>query len=60
MLQLPDDVSSDLTNTEYGQVNVDGTYDVDDQVELSYVDTRGCHWVIESNWVGNDLPKNST
>ena len=40
----------DLTQTDYGRVDANGTYDVDDQVELSYVDTHGCHWVIESNW----------
>lgn len=40
----------DLTNTDYGVVDVNGTYNVDDQVELSYIDNRGCHWVIESNW----------
>jgi predicted dehydrogenase len=40
----------DLTRTEYGIVNANGTYDVDDQVELSYIDPHGCHWVIESNW----------
>jgi predicted dehydrogenase len=41
---------SDLTQSDYGTVKSDGIYNVDDQVELSYIDTRGCHWVIESNW----------
>jgi predicted dehydrogenase len=41
---------SDLTQTDYGRVDPNGVYDVDDQVEMSYIDTRGCHWVIESNW----------
>ena len=41
---------SELTQTDYGRVDADGIYDVDDQVELDYTDTHGCHWVIESNW----------
>ena len=41
---------SDLTQTDYGRVDTDGVYDVDDQVEMSYIDTHGCHWIIESNW----------
>jgi predicted dehydrogenase len=40
----------ELTQTDYGRVDVNGIYDVEDQVELSYVDTHGCHWIIESNW----------
>jgi hypothetical protein len=41
---------SELTQTDYGRVDANGTYDVDDQVELDYTDTHGCHWIIESNW----------
>ena len=40
----------DLTQTDYGRVDPNGVYDVDDQVEMSYIDTHGCHWIIESNW----------
>ena len=41
---------SELTQTDYGRVDVNGVYNVEDQVEMSFIDTRGCHWVIESNW----------
>jgi predicted dehydrogenase len=40
----------ELTQTDYGRVDANGTYDVDDQIELDYTDTHGCHWIIESNW----------
>jgi predicted dehydrogenase len=41
---------NDLTTTDYGTVNANGTYDIDDQAEMSYIDQDGRHWIIETNW----------
>lgn len=40
---------SDLTSTEYGTVNSNGTYDVDDMCNLSF-DYNGQIWNLNSNW----------
>jgi len=39
----------DITRTDYGIVNSDGTYDVDDFAELEYKNDN-CFWVLSSNW----------
>ena len=39
----------DVSNTDYGTVNLNGTYDVDDSCRLEYV----CHkrtWTLDANW----------
>ena len=39
----------DVSNTDYGTVNLNGTYDVDDSYRLEYV----CHnrtWTLDANW----------
>ena len=38
-----------MSNTDYGTVNLNGTYDVDDSCRLEYV----CHnrtWTLDANW----------
>jgi predicted dehydrogenase len=39
----------DITRTDYGNVNPNGTYDVDDFAELEYKN-GDCLWVMSSNW----------
>ena len=40
----------DLTETDYGTVNPNGVYDVEDHMELHFNDTQGRKWFIESDW----------
>jgi predicted dehydrogenase len=40
----------DLTTTDYGFVNPNGVYDVDDSVEINFKDTQNRVWFIEANW----------
>lgn len=40
---------SDVSNTDYGVVNKNGTYDVDDYFKVEYLN-RGRRWFLESNW----------
>ena len=40
----------DLTETDYGIVNPNGIYDVEDHMELRFSDTYGRKWFIESDW----------
>ena len=42
----------DITQTSYGIVNQDGTYDVDDFAEIEYKN-GDCLWVLSSNWKDN-------
>jgi gentisate 1,2-dioxygenase len=39
----------DITRTDYGVVDTNGTYDVDDFAELEYKNDN-CFWVMSSNW----------
>jgi predicted dehydrogenase len=41
----------DLTQTDYGVVKADGTYDVDDECKLRY----GHKWNLNANWRTNDI-----
>lgn len=43
---------SDLTSTDYGSVNENGTYDVDDFVKLTTATTK--KWEIIADWKSND------
>jgi predicted dehydrogenase len=40
---------SDLSNTDYGSVQQDGVYDVDDQCELAFLQ-NGRLWQLNANW----------
>jgi predicted dehydrogenase len=40
----------DLTTTDYGVVDPDGVYDVDDIVEINFKDPQDRTWFIEANW----------
>jgi predicted dehydrogenase len=40
----------DLTETDYGMVNPNGVYDVEDHIELHFNDAQGRKWFIESDW----------
>jgi len=40
----------DLTVTDYGVVNHNGTYDVDDFCELQYTSSNGVKWTLTANW----------
>jgi predicted dehydrogenase len=40
----------DLTSTDYGSININGIYDVDDSVEINFKDSKGRTWFLEANW----------
>lgn len=40
----------DLTETDYGTVNLNGTYNVEDKIELGLVTSDNRKWNIESDW----------
>jgi predicted dehydrogenase len=39
----------DITSTEYGEVNLDGVYNVDDVCKIKFI-RNGLSWKLESNW----------
>jgi predicted dehydrogenase len=43
---------SDITSTDYGTVNPDGVYDVDDFCKLEFKNGN-THWVLTANWKTN-------
>ncbi len=48
-----------IESTDYGVVDKNGTYDVDDFCMFEFVDVEGRDWVLTSNWK-NDLEDNSS
>lgn len=40
----------DLIETDYGVVNPNGTFDVDDFCELQYTSSNGVKWTLTANW----------
>ena len=42
---------TDLTQTDYGTVKADGTYDVDDECGIAF----GDHWRLSANWRTNSI-----
>ncbi len=44
---------SDIDDTDYGVVNKDGIYNVDDFCSFEFVDTENTNWMLTANWKNN-------
>jgi predicted dehydrogenase len=50
---------TDITHTDYGVINANGVYDVDDLCDFKFLDSNGVKWHITASWQGHDCDDSS-